>query len=171
MVSKNQSVCNPSVFEGIYKEHVGSLRNYLYYKCGDADLAEDLVQDSFMKIWRDCAKILPKTVKALLYKMSYNALMSVFSHKKVVLAHEKLANPASITHEDPEFIMEEKEFLVKLQRAITELPDKDREVFLMNRIDKKKYKEIAEILEISIKTVEKRMSSALRALRMKIEHI
>lgn len=171
MISDKKSICNPIVFEEVYKANIKALRNYIYYKCGDVSLSEDIVQDAFMKIWKNCSNIIPNTVKALLYKMSFNSLMSFFSHKKVVLEHEKLQNPINSTNEDPEFLLEEKEFLKKLQQAIAELTDKDREVFLMNRIDKKKYREIADILDISIKTVEKRMSSALKELRKKIEII
>ena len=64
--------------------------------------------------------------------------------------------------------MEEKEFMDKLQNAISDLTDGQREVFLLNRIDKKTYKEIAEMLEISVKAVEKRMHGALVKLRGKI---
>ena len=67
--------------------------------------------------------------------------------------------------------MEEQEFMVKLKKAIADLPDKQREVFLLSRIDKKKYSEISEMLGISIKAVEKRMSQALVILREKIGDI
>jgi RNA polymerase sigma-70 factor (ECF subfamily) len=70
--------------------------------------------------------------------------------------------------ETPEFKMEETEFKERLERAIAELVSTQREVFLMNRIDKKKYSEIAEELGISVKAVEKRMGKALKSLRSKI---
>ncbi len=166
-----KSICNPEIFEELYKSNSKVLRNYIYYKCGNMDLAEDLVQDSFMKIWKSCAKIIPKTVKSLLFKMTNNALLNTYSHKKVVIEHHKL-HPKNIeTNITPEFLLEEKEFLEKLRKSISNLPEKEREVFLLNRIDKKKYREIAELLEISIKTVEKRMSSALKMLRINIEGI
>jgi RNA polymerase sigma-70 factor (ECF subfamily) len=56
----------------------------------------------------------------------------------------------------------------KLESVIAGLPEKQREVFLLSRIDKKKYAEIAEMLDISVKAVEKRMSQALIILREKI---
>jgi RNA polymerase sigma-70 factor (ECF subfamily) len=61
--------------------------------------------------------------------------------------------------------------MVKLKKAISDLPIKQREVFLLSRMEKKKYKEIAEITGISIKAVEKRMSLALMALRKTIGNI
>jgi RNA polymerase sigma-70 factor (ECF subfamily) len=75
------------------------------------------------------------------------------------------------TNETPEFLLEEKEFLDKLQVAISDLKEGQREVFLLNRIDKKTYKEIAEMLEISVKAVEKRMHLALVQLREKVGKI
>jgi len=61
--------------------------------------------------------------------------------------------------------MEEKEFMDKLQNAIADLKEGQREVFLLSRIDKKTYKEIAEMLSISVKAEEKRMTLALKQLR------
>ena len=72
------------------------------------------------------------------------------------------------TNLSPEFVLEEKEFKTKLQNAIADLTDGQREVFLLNRIDGMKYREIAEMLDISVKAVEKRMSGALKILKEKI---
>ncbi|TCI85863.1 RNA polymerase sigma factor [Tenacibaculum sp. M341] len=172
MKESEKSLCESKVFEEVYKTHVTALRNYVYYKSGDIDVAEDIVQECFMKIWKNCAKIIFSTVKSLLYKMASNSFLNMVSHKKVVLEHQKLSvNNKNSTNENPEFLLEEKEFLKKLQNAIADLSDKEREVFLLNRIDKKKYREIAELLNISVKAVEKRMSSALKKLRTKIEGI
>ena len=74
-------------------------------------------------------------------------------------------------NQTPEYLLEEEEFKTKLQSAISGLTEGQREVFLMNRIDGKKYREIAEILNLSQKAVEKRMSGALKALRAQIENI
>ncbi|MEO0626668.1 MAG: sigma-70 family RNA polymerase sigma factor, partial [Bacteroidota bacterium] len=74
-------------------------------------------------------------------------------------------------YESPGFKMEETEFYQQLQSAIAALPEKNRIVFLMNRIDKLTYREIAERLEISQKAVEKRMSKALVELRKLTQNI
>ena len=65
----------------------------------------------------------------------------------------------------------EKEFKTKLELAIANLPEKNRTVFLLNRIDEKKFKEIAVLLDISVKTVEKRMSDALKQLKNEVEEL
>jgi RNA polymerase sigma-70 factor (ECF subfamily) len=165
-----ESICKPKVFEKVFNTHSETLRNFMYYKCGDKDLAEDFVQEAFVKLWNNCAKVLMEKAKSYLFTVANNLFLNEVAHKKVVLKHQQTITTHH-TNLSPEFLLEEKEFMQKLQNAIAELSEKEREVFLLNRIDKKKYKEIAELLDISIKTVEKRMSLALKALREKIGNI
>ncbi len=152
-----------------YEEHFTSIRNFLYYKAGDIELAEDLVQEVFIKLWEKRSDIRSETVKSLLFTMANNLLINHFNHLKVVRNHE-----GDQIREDrkelntPQFQMEEQEFGEKLNRILAKLPDGSREVFLMNRIEKIKYDEIAERLGISVKAVEKRMSKALSILREEI---
>ena len=96
--------------------------------------------------------------------------LNQIAHQKVVLNYNLMGGKES-TNESPEFLMEEKEFMDKLQNAIADLKEGQREVFLLNRIDKKTYKEIAEMLSISVKAVEKRMQLALKQLREKVGNI
>ena len=169
-MSNNKSVCESKVFENVFNTHSKALHNFMYYKCGDADLAQDFVQESFVKLWQNCAKVVFDKAKSYLFTVANNLFLNNVAHKKVVLKHQQ-RGAKHHTNEDPSFLMEEQEFMVKLQDAIADLPEKQREVFLLNRIDKKKYREIAELLNVSIKTVEKRMSLALKTLRNKIGNI
>ena len=75
------------------------------------------------------------------------------------------------TDESPEFLMLEKEYMEKLKNAISDLSERQREVFLLSRIDKKTYKEIAEMSNVSVKAIEKLMHKALMALREKIGNV
>ena len=88
----------------------------------------------------------------------------------MVAEHQKTTIKSS-NQESPEFVMLEKEFLEKIEKAIADLPEKQKEVFLLSRIEKKKYREIAEILGISVKAVEKRMHLALIKMKDKIGNI
>ena len=81
-------------------------------------------------------------------------------HQKVVQNYNKY-NKNESTNESPEFIMLEKEFLEKLESTIATLPEKQREVFLMNRIEKKKYKEIALLFRYQCKSCGKTHASSL----------
>lgn len=170
MESKIKPVCEPVVFEEVFNTYSETLHNYMYYKCGDVKLAEDFVQESFVKLWANCSKVIFEKAKSFLFTVANNLFLNDYAHKKVVLRYQS-KKQHNYTNETPHFLMEEKEFENKLELAISELTVKQREVFLLNRIDKKKYKEIAELLGISVKAVEKRMSSALQTLREKIDII
>ncbi|WP_298755480.1 RNA polymerase sigma factor [uncultured Psychroserpens sp.] len=167
---KNSSMCDEKTYELFFKTHSKVFRNYIYYKCGDIQQAEDIVQDTFIKLWKNCAKVALKKAKSYMFTLANNAFLNQVAHKKVVLEYQKTIMRQQ-TNESPEFILEEKEFLLKLNKAIADLPEKQRVVFLLSRIDKKKYREISELLGISIKAVEKRMSQALDTLRKKISNI
>ena len=75
------------------------------------------------------------------------------------------------THENPEYLMEESEYMEKYQAALEKLTNGQREAFLLNRIEGKKHKEIAALLGISAKAVEKRIYGALKKLREDIKEI
>ncbi len=170
MKNSPESICEESVFNRCFSLNAEGLRNYLYYQCGDMQQAEDLMQDAFIKLWNNCKKVLVEKAKSFLFTVAKNAFYNQVAHKKVVLAYEK-APHRTADHETPEYKIEEEEFMEKLQTAIDALPEGQREVFLLNRIDKKTYKEIAEMLGVSQKAVEKRMHKALVKMRKTIKNI
>lgn len=170
MDDETKSVCEQINYEQLFNTHSKSLFNFVYYKCGDRQQAEDIVQDAFVRLWNNCSKVIFTKAKSYLYTIARNLFLNEVAHKKIVLQHKSNLAPDR-TNESPEFLMEEKEFMVKLKKAIADLPDKQREVFLLSRIDKKKYSEISDMLGISVKAVEKRMSQALVILREKIGDI
>lgn len=171
MPEKKNSLCEESYFSDFYIKNIQSATNFAYYKSGDSDTALDLVQEAFAKIWENCSQIDFTKVKTYLFTSINNLFLNSVKHQKVVLAFAKDTPPPDKTNQSPEYLLEEEEFKIKLQNAIASLSEAQREVFLMNRIDGKKYREIAEILEISQKAVEKRMSAALKTLKEQIENI
>lgn len=158
------NVCEESVYKDLYYKHATGLRNFIYYKSGNLALSEDTVQDAFAKLWENCAKVSIEKAKSYLFTLAKNIFLNQVSHRKVVLKFENNAKGGQ-NDQSPEFLMEESEFKERLENAISSLPEDQRTVFLMNRIDKKKYREIAEELGISVKAVEKRMHKALLELR------
>lgn len=158
------SVCEEQVYNQLYKTHAESLRNHLYFKFGDLDQAEDVVQEAFMKLWAKCSTVVYEKVAGFLYTISKNLFIDSFRSKKVSLQFEK-----NVTHthdlEDPYFHLRTKEFQKKIEDTIAALPEKQREAFLLNRIEKLTFKEIALKLDISQTAVEKRISNALVKLK------
>jgi RNA polymerase sigma-70 factor (family 1) len=155
-------------FESIFNAWYEPIRNFLYYKTGDIQVAEDIAQDVFLKVWEKRNEIKIETVKQLLYTIANNLFLNHINRQKVSL---KFAENYTIgqNKESPEFEMELKEFDNKLQKAIGLLDEKQRTVFLMNRIEKFTYNQIADNLSITVKAVEKRMQKALSFLKVKIE--
>lgn len=162
-------ICAEAVFSNFFKSHAKTLRNYLFYKYGNEEQAEDATQEAFIKLWENCEKVPPDKAKSFLYTVANNTTLNKIAHQKVVLEYAKSAAPQTSTPESPEFVLEEEQFKVKLQKAIEKLGEAQRTAFLLNRIDGKKYHEIAEMLGISVKAVEKRIHIALTELRKEIE--
>ncbi|GAA4275036.1 RNA polymerase sigma-70 factor [Aquimarina gracilis] len=170
MQQSSKSVCEQPVFTQLFETHAEAVRNLIYYKCGDKDQAEDVMQEAFIKLWDNCKKVIFEKAKGFLCTVANNLFLNQVAKQKVRLEYSKIPR-SNKNIESPDFVMEEKEFMNKLQTAIAELPEGQREVFLLNRIDKKTYNEIAEMLGISVKAVEKRMHNALKQLRKLVKNI
>ena len=152
------------LFKQLFDQYYEAIRNFLFYKSGDLTLSEDLTQEAFLILWKKRSNINPDKAKSYLYTIANNLFLNEIKHQKVVFKFQQ--QPVSNTFkETPQFQMEEEEFKDRLMNAINDLPEKNRVVFLMNRIEKLTYKEIADRLDLSVKEVKKRMHKALIELR------
>ena len=167
----NNTLCDESVFDAFFRKHAKFLRDYLCFKFGDPLQAEDVVQEAFVKLWYNCKKISLEKAKSYLYTVATNTATSMKRHEQVKLKYNTLESQSkpSMDNESPEFVVLEKEYMERLTQAIGNLPDRQREVYLLNRLEKKTYKEIAEISGVSVKAIEKLMHKALTKLRKDIE--
>ncbi len=156
-----------SGFEILFKQHYSVLCAYTYGFVADYNLCEDIVQEVFSKLWTDKQKInIDTSVKSYLYSAARNTALNFIKHQKVKRQYEKVNNDESnYTEQSQEEQLIGKELNAKIQSAINNLPTERRKIFLMSRMDELKYKEIAEKLDISIKTVENQMGKALASLR------
>lgn len=134
------------------------------YKFGLKYVVEDKVQDAFIKLWENCKKIPPEKAKSYMYRVATNLVLNEINHQKVKLKYNSLKKE-NINYESPEFIFETSEFSEKIQSAISNLTEAQRVAFLLNRVDGKKHKEIAEIPGISTKAVEKRIFEAIEIFK------
>jgi len=118
------SICNEPIFDQVYKDQVKGLYHFIYYKCGDKEMAEDLVQEAFLKLWENCSKVEKERVKAFLFTTSKNLFLNKASRKKVVLKFiQQLV--VSNEKENPQFLMEQQEFQVSFGRIMIDPPSSD----------------------------------------------
>ncbi len=165
-----KNVCNEQVFSQLYKKWSQDLYNFIYYRYGEKIGPEDKVQEAFVKLWKHCKETPPEKAKSFLFTIANNLSLNDLKHQKVVLKYQE-KKPREHTNESPEFLLEEKEYRAKFEKALAKLSDGQREAFLLNRVEGKRHKEIAELLGISRKAVEKRIYAALENLRKEIEEI
>ena len=155
-----------NVFDALFRAYYQPLCNYACAMTqGDMDEAQDIVQERFFKLWEKRVELdITYSIKSYLYKMVYNACLNRIRHEKTK-AKYKLHN-AHFLDENPDIQLDtSNEIQENVQRAIATLPDQCRHVFELNRFEELKYREIAEHLGISIKTVENQMGKALKILR------
>lgn len=167
---QEQGSAGSDTFRTLFDDYYEAVRNFLYYKSSNMELAEDLTQEAFTILWKKRQSINPDKARSYLYTIANNLFLNEVKHQKVVLRFQQRPQ-RNLTEETPQYLMEEEEFRQKLENAISSLPEKNRVVFLMNRIEKLTYREIAERLELSVKAVEKRMHKALIELRQISEKI
>ena len=156
-------------FREIFDQYFEAIRNYVYYMSSDVDLAEDIAQDTFVKLWNNREDVVMKTVKSYLYAIARNLTLNQVKRNKLrynFIAQTEIGKD----NESPEYKLLQKEFKEKLESVLASIPEGNREVFLMNRIEGMKYSEIAERLELSVKAVEKRMSKALKIIREQLNY-
>jgi RNA polymerase sigma-70 factor, ECF subfamily len=148
-----------------------SLCNYAFQFLNDYDMAEEVVQNLFVKIWEKRSTLdIETSVKNYLFRSVRNQCINLIQHEKVKQLHAQKIKEALFTEEASESYYMEAEMAARIESAIETLPEKRREIFRLSREEGLKYREIAEKLEISIKTVETQMGLALKTLRDKFRN-
>lgn len=160
-----------NAFKYLYKLYYSDLCNYASNLCNDDELAKDIVQRTMINIWEKGSSLsINTTVKGYLIKSVYNHFID--TQRKLKKESNKLQQlKQEVCLEFIDLSSEETENIYRLiDIEVNNLPKQCKEVFLLGKKEGLKYKEIADTLNISIKTVERHMSLALKKLRKKLNN-
>ncbi|MBP6238781.1 MAG: RNA polymerase sigma-70 factor [Saprospiraceae bacterium] len=158
-----------SSFKNLFELHYSPLCNFAYRITDDIDQAEDIVQDIFVKVWND-PDLLDgnKNINSYLYSMVRNRALEVIRREnisqKINQQLEYIQNNAATTNVEEDEI-EKLLLLEQIYVSIRQLPPKCSEVFTLSKVNGLTYVQIAEKMNISVKTVENHMGKALRLMR------
>jgi len=162
------NICDKVLFSRLYEKYAQGLSDLLYYKYGTQLNASDKVQDAFIKMWQNCAKVKPQAAKSYLYTVANNMMLNEAKHQKVVLKFNKV-KPKDYTNETPEFLMRKEQFLASYEKVLSNLKSEQREAFILSKIEGKTHREIAEMVGVTKKVIEHRIYAAFAILTEQLE--
>ena len=136
----------------------------------DKDSCEDIVQSIFLKLWNDRKNIqIEISLKSYLLKAVRNSCLDEFRHIEIVRQYETEFGSSALDNYDTENYILYSDLYAHLSRALEKIPDLYKEAFVLNRFEGLKYREIAEKLNVSERTVEVRVSKTLDLLRKQLK--
>lgn len=153
-------------FKNLYNHYFESIRNYIFYRSGNKDLASDISQETFIKVWKKRSEIKKENIKALLYKISRDEFISWIRKEKFNKQYVEQSSKFEIEDNNDD---QNKEFRkLKFEKLLKKMSEKQRAVILMSKREGLTNKEISNYLDISLKAVEKRMTQAIKFLKENI---
>ena len=157
-------------FEQVFKTHFKNLHAYACSITKEETVAEEVVQNVFVKLWeRSEALSISGSVPAYLYRAVYNESLNYLKHQKVRSAYgQHVVHTMKNETEHGGKKLQLKELEGRLAEAMNDLPEQCRTIFQLSRFEELRYREIADRLGLSIKTVENQMGKALKILRIKL---
>ena len=157
-----------AAYEELFRQFYGALCQFAFGYLKNEEESKEIVQEVFMGLWekRQSLKI-KKAVKTYLFQAVRNGSLNRLRHEKVrQMYHEHQRNRKPIYDADE---MERQELQLKIDKALDSLPERCQEIFRLSRYEDLKYREIADLLNISIKTVEIQMGKALKIMRSQLQ--
>ncbi len=147
-------------FEALYREYWRPLYDFVLRKTHDPDVAEEVVQDLFVHLWEKRGQLTISHLRSYLFIAARNRVIDFYQ--------QRLFAPLDAASQEaaPDYPMFLDELETTLQEAVAQLPDKTREIFILNRLEGRTASEISSILGIPQRTVEYHITQSLRHLRV-----
>lgn len=152
-------------FKELFDVYFERIKYFIYYKTYDEEIASDMTQEVFLKIWEQRKTVRKSTVVSLLYTIANNVFVSKWRKDKTAIKFVQRIEADRKNNDSPEANYTYKETKANYEQILSKMPEDYRVAFLMSRVEELKYREIAKSLEVSMKTVEKRISKALAILK------
>ena len=151
-----------AAFEEIFRLYQKPLANYLYRLTGNRTRSEDLLQDTFLRLWKAAPNYEPSAkVSTYVFRIAHNLFLNDAARRR----EKALESMEAETRSDPASDLSRREIRSAVQKAVEALPEGEREVLLLSEYSGFKYAEISEILGIPVGTVKSRMFSAVQRLK------
>lgn len=156
-----------SAYKAIYDRYFDSLYQYFCYRTTNPDLAQEMVQELFIRLWKNRKGLrTQKTLKPYLFRIANNLLIDYFRKLKVRRIFQKRKRESSPTQYSEDMVTK-----IQIKNALEKLSEKYRNVFTLHHIERFTYKEIAVIENVSRKTVENRMKKAIFQLQKELKDL
>jgi RNA polymerase sigma-70 factor, ECF subfamily len=159
------------VFETVFRHFYAALCRFAVTVLNDKDEAEDVVQQVMVQIWEKRNKLeINTSLKAYLYRSVHNGALNRIRHSKTKAIHDGRQTIPELVYSEPASRkLDQSELEREIANAISKLPEQCRLVFKLSRFEQMKYSEIANHLDISVKTVENHMGKALKLMREQLK--
>ncbi|TWR26748.1 RNA polymerase sigma-70 factor [Mucilaginibacter achroorhodeus] len=161
-------------FESLFKSHYRLMTLFANKMLNDMEIARDITDDAFTTLWEKRSELnVTGSLISYMYKMIQNRCLNHFKHqetKNLFLDYLQRHNLLNLQAENFERAYHDKEIGERIRSAVNELPTQCKMVFCMSRYEHFKYREIAEQLNISEKTVERHMTLAFAKLRQALKN-
>lgn len=159
-----------NAFSELVRNHAQGVLNVIYRMCGDAHIAEDAAQETFIRAWLHLSTYRPQTsLRNWLYRIAVNAATDLLRKEKHILPNSLEDLQLTDGQPGPESLTSQKERIVLVQKAVLALPEASRAVLVLREYEGLSYQEISSTLEIPIGTVMSRLNYARKLLKEKLE--
>jgi RNA polymerase sigma-70 factor (ECF subfamily) len=157
-------------FQLLFVKYYAAMCSFAFQLLKDREAAEETVQDTFVRIWEKREKLsIDASVKHYLFRAIRNHCLNLIQHEKIRKKYADKVMEDNSNELQFENFFPETDLIQRIEHCIESLPPKRQEIFRLSREQGLKYKEIAETLNISIKTVEAQMGLALKHLREELK--